>query len=317
MSQAPAPSKICMVCKQDCSHRPRSKDKQGRYTCDECTERRGAPVRSPAGAASSPPADDDIIPFLEEESAPARPAAGGPCPNCARPMMAESIICMGCGFNRTTGRNVTTAMEELEGGAPSKPRKPKASEPIEPLKCKKCGYELRGLNSLTCPECGTVNQLRTAKRERELAESKRQARKAWISPVIMTIVGLSVSSGIVAMASGGPEVVGHLISFAMTLVIAGVVYFVCSLLWIGFDEPLPMTALRLMGAVALGNIGFTLIGLLPYKPMLIWVIPTIIYCLILAHVMEVDYEDAVIVAVVTGVLKLFAALYLMHLLGII
>ena len=155
------------------------------------------------------------------------------------------------------------------------------------------------------------------RRERELAESKRQARKAWISPVIMTIVGLSISTGIVALAGGGPEVLAHLMNFGLTLVIAGVVYFVCSLLWIGFDEPLPMTALRLMGAVALGDIAFTLVGLSPFRPIYIWIIPTIIYCVILAQVMEVDYEDAVIVAVVTGVLKVFAVLYLMHLMGML
>jgi hypothetical protein len=33
--------------------------------------------------------------------------------------------------------------------------------------------------------------------------------------------------------------------------------------------------------------------------------------------MEVDYEDAVIVAVATGVLKVFAVLYIMHLLGML
>lgn len=315
MSPAPTSGKICIVCGQDCSHKPRSKDKQGRYTCDDCsTRRRAEPPRDHAAPA---PADDDIIPFVEEDSAPSRPAAGSPCPNCARPMMADSIICMGCGFNRSTGRNVTTAMEVAEGGAPAKPRKPRADDAVAPPKCKKCGYELRGLKSLTCPECGTLNHLRTAKRERELAESKRQARKAWIAPVIMTVVGLSISTGIVALAGGGPEVLAHLMSFGLTLVIAGVVYFVCSLLWIGFDEPLPMTALRLMGVVALGDIGFTLVGLSPFRPIYIWIIPTIIYCAILAQVMEVDYEDAVIVAVATGVLKVFAVLYIMHLLGML
>lgn len=315
MTQAPASGKICIVCGQDCSHKPRSKDKQGRYTCDDCAMRRKAePGRNHAAPA---PADDEIIPFLEEEATPAQPAAGSPCPNCARPMMADSIICMGCGFNRSTSRNVTTAVEEAEGGAPARPRKPRPNDVVAPLKCKECGYELRGLKSLTCPECGTLNRLRTVRRERELAESKRQARKAWSSPIIMAVVGVSISTGVVALAGGGPAVLEHLISFGLTLVIAGVVYFVCSLLWIGFDEPLPMTALRLTGAVALGDIGFTLVSLSPFRPFYIWIIPTIIYCVILAQVMEVDYEDAVIVAVVTGVLKVVAVLYIMHLMGML
>jgi hypothetical protein len=316
MSPAPTSGKICIVCGQDCSHKPRSKDRQGRYTCDDCSTRRKADSAR-NHAAPAPAAADEIIPFLEEDSAPSRSAAGSPCPHCARPMMADAIICMGCGFNRSTGRNVTTAMEEAEGGAPTRPRKPRPNDVVAPLKCKKCGYDLSGLKSLTCPECGTLNHLRTVKRERELAESKRQARKAWIAPVIMFVVGLSISTGIVALAGGGPAVLAHLVSFGLTLVIAGVVYFVCSLLWIGFDEPLPMTALRLMGVVALGDIGFTLVDLSPFRPFYIWIIPTIIYCAILAQVMEVDYEDAVIVAVATGVLKVFAVLYIMHLLGML
>lgn len=324
MSQASTPAKICVLCMQDCSNKPRSKDKQGRYTCEECAAKRktaGGPVAVGAAAvgASKPPAavpaDDEVIPFLEEESVASKPVAVA-CPNCARPLSGDAVICMGCGFNRQTGRNVTTAMEEAEGGAPAK-RKARKPDVLTPLKCKQCGYDMQGLKSLTCPECGTENRLRSAKRERELAESKRIARKAWISPVIMTAVGLGITCSIVAAAEGGPAVVGHLMNFGISLVIGFIVYFVCSLMWIGFDEPIPMTALRLMGAIALGNIGFTLVGLSPIRPMLLWAAPTIVYFLILSHVMEIDYEDAVIVAIITSVIKVFAIAYIMYSLGML
>ncbi|MDZ4756204.1 MAG: hypothetical protein SGJ11_17140 [Phycisphaerae bacterium] len=90
-----------------------------------------------------------------------------------------------------------------------------------------------------------------------------------------------------------------------------VVYLLCSFAWIGFDEPLPMTALRLAGVYALANIGYMLLYIfgtmtMGFLTIGIWAVPTMIYIGLLAQIMEVDFEDALIVAIITTVVKIFA-----------
>ncbi len=309
MSGAAASAKVCIICKQDCSRKPRSKDKQGRYTCDECAaSAKAARVTAPAEPSAVAADDDGAIPFLEEESATSRPAMVG-CPNCARPLASDAVICMGCGFNRATGRNVTTAMGE--GAAPGEPsagrgRGGRAGKAAG-RKCKSCGYDLRGLSTAKCPECGTVN-VKPTRQERDREDAARVRRNAWLHPIIMIVVGLTVISIMVGAAHGSAAVAGQLVAFGISVVLGLLVYLFCSVLWIGFDEPIPLTALRLTGVYALADIGYTAIGLLPIQVGIFmgfgfWTAATVIYVLLLSHIMELDLVDAIIVAIVTTVAK--------------
>lgn len=324
MPEGAAPAKICISCGQDCSRKPRSKDKQGRYTCDECSTRPKAAgaLPTPNGhATDSPmpivaaPADDGTIPFLDEESVASKPTVIA-CPNCARPLASDAMICMGCGFNRATGRNVTTAMgdDDAAGSGGKGTGKKKAKGKGPPRKCSSCGHDLSGLKSLTCPECGKVNP-RPNRRDYDREEARRVVRNAWVQPIIMTAVGLTVSTLIVVAARGEADALAHLILFGASLIIGLAVYIVCSFLWIGFDEPLPMTALRLMGVYALADIGYTLVGLVPMSGFGVmglgmWIAPTVVYFLLLAQIMELDIEDAVIVAVATSILKIYTFMFI-------
>ncbi len=111
--------KVCMLCKADCSNRPRQKDGAGRYACKDCLDRRaaGAPEAQPlaggqrkkeAGAvAVAEPPENDVLNTMLIEIAEAK-AKG--CGQCGAPMKAEAIICTKCGFNRKLGTRLHTAV---------------------------------------------------------------------------------------------------------------------------------------------------------------------------------------------------------------
>jgi hypothetical protein len=58
-----AGGKICVICHEDCSTRARTKDRAGRYYCQECYDRAkkkiAARKQAPAAQPPSPPPDGD------------------------------------------------------------------------------------------------------------------------------------------------------------------------------------------------------------------------------------------------------------------
>ena len=99
MSPAPL-QKICGLCGEDCSGRPRIKDPQGRYYCKTCYEE--ALERRKAAAPASPPP----VPVRETSDSPdelsgvvgAPPVSQGPCPGCGGPLAADAVLCTNCGY---------------------------------------------------------------------------------------------------------------------------------------------------------------------------------------------------------------------------
>lgn len=118
MSEA---KKVCVVCGEDCSARPRVKDPEGRYMCKACLPaRQGAVagakggVGAAAGVAAAPVAvaaaarGDDVLGQLVEEVVSAR---GEPCPACSAPMNRDQVICVKCGFSIARGRQLRTHVQ--------------------------------------------------------------------------------------------------------------------------------------------------------------------------------------------------------------
>lgn len=113
-----AGEKICIICGVDCAERPRMKDSQGRYACQDCIK---AGRKAPAAETKSP-----------KGSTPARPAAGrasagfdmdsylegvhtadaNPCPKCGNGRPAGAIVCMQCGYDSEAGRAITTRVSK-------------------------------------------------------------------------------------------------------------------------------------------------------------------------------------------------------------
>ncbi len=87
------PGKICVICGEDCSGRPRIKDPRGRYYCRSCHEL--AAQRGQTRAAASQPAE---------------PAPGTViCPSCESALPPGAKVCVACGINVDTGRSIVTS----------------------------------------------------------------------------------------------------------------------------------------------------------------------------------------------------------------
>jgi len=111
-------AKPCTVCGIDCAGRPRAKDAQGRYTCKDCIEKakqtktalKTTPpppaTTSKGGSAPSPSEGDNS--FLLDLGSKASLATTGtqPCPECGRALTANTVLCIGCGYNLQTGKRV-------------------------------------------------------------------------------------------------------------------------------------------------------------------------------------------------------------------
>lgn len=128
MSTAPL-QKICGLCGEDCSGRPRIKDPQGRYYCKTCYEevlerRKGGPSpvvpqapREPEGQLSGA-----LLAELADEVVPP-PMQGVPCPGCGNLMTPGAVICTACGYDTRSGHRVDVTQVT----------KPEAEKPVQPL----------------------------------------------------------------------------------------------------------------------------------------------------------------------------------------
>lgn len=104
-------SKVCTICGEDCSQRPRIRDAQGRYTCKACAEARAASASKLAPqTAPSPAAEGVNAAFADFDFA--------PCPGCGAPLKSAVNVCVSCGYNKATGKQIKTVVS----AAPSAPK---------------------------------------------------------------------------------------------------------------------------------------------------------------------------------------------------
>ncbi len=100
----PAASKICAICKQDCSNRPRIKDSKGRYFCKACHEAalHESSLLAPASSTISPAMDSADIGFLDSVAGTASVQSTS-CQACGAVVSSTSVLCTTCG-HRLDGR---------------------------------------------------------------------------------------------------------------------------------------------------------------------------------------------------------------------
>lgn len=99
--------KICAICHEDCSSRARTKDRAGRYYCQECFDAamKKKAARKKAVAAPPPPPADDGLGLLEDfaaaaSSAPALELADGDAAVTAPVAAAQPMHAHGVGMAR-------------------------------------------------------------------------------------------------------------------------------------------------------------------------------------------------------------------------
>lgn len=122
-------SKVCVVCGEDVSSKPRTKDVKGRYYCQACYQRaiaakqakresmpmpKAPPRASASHRAPAPPFDSRDEPqpnvlegLLDLEPASGAAAHGKRCPGCGSAMASDAVICTFCGYNMQTGHRLT------------------------------------------------------------------------------------------------------------------------------------------------------------------------------------------------------------------
>ncbi|MBN1344803.1 MAG: hypothetical protein JXQ73_19070 [Phycisphaerae bacterium] len=150
MSGEPSrPGKVCRICGQDCSGRPRTKDRKGNYYCKACYDRavkeRSAAKLAAATArphqvrqaeASAEPASEPAVteeqfheestsesPLLTELSAFEQSGEPvdveqGRCTHCGSPMPGGAILCTRCGYNVQTGKQAEVGVGPLDADKP-------------------------------------------------------------------------------------------------------------------------------------------------------------------------------------------------------
>lgn len=100
------PTKVCVVCKQDCARRPRTKTTDGRYVCKPCADKIAAKKRVEQDPVPVPLADVDPVMSSLVEQMPS--PADNTCPSCTRRMTKHAMVCVHCGYQRESGRTLRT-----------------------------------------------------------------------------------------------------------------------------------------------------------------------------------------------------------------
>ncbi|MCC6677224.1 MAG: zinc ribbon domain-containing protein [Phycisphaerales bacterium] len=299
-----ATAKICIICRQDCSNRPRVKDAKGRYLCKSCEQARAKRETAPAGAAASPgpDSDPDSNPFdlMPDSLLSDGPA---PCPACNQPIPAGSVLCLHCGFDVRKGARLLTGTGVDDPDDPSSiPVKGKPAA----AKCPDCGYDLTGLKSPRCPECGKL-VVKKGYREKLAEDSKRAARDVWTKPLGMIAAGV-VGIGIWELLADhtGRGLAESLLGIAIQVPIGLLVYFICCLLWIGFDMPWRYITLRLAAVYAITGLVSLPVNYIPIGVVRLGIM-VIVYIGLLMDMLDLELQDAAIVAVLTVLANVFIA----------
>lgn len=296
--------KVCVRCGRDCSDVPRTKNPQGRYMCRECYDAEALRLRGREGGAGGGVGaaalkagvveveGQGAIPLedvLNEGAGLGAHAGVGTardprmCASCGMILKESAVICTACGLNSATGLF-------LNG-------KPAGAA----VRCVKCGYEMRGLKTPRCPECGTINS--HALRRKHMLETDHGFRESYLRPAIYGAVGLAVILLVAALGGGWAGVGGHLVVVMGRVVAGAIAFVVCGLIWLGFEAPLPVIAARVAGVAVLASAAADVGGLVPFLGLGV-VVPVLIYPALLLDLFDMENSDAAIVTLVTGLVYL-------------
>jgi hypothetical protein len=308
MSDSNQGVKVCVRCKADCTGRPRVKDVKGRYTCKDCFDQlaaaRGELVSAKTGGApsvgasvASDPTESTDNPLFSSGSdaysiADAAPIPQISCGKCGQGRPPSMIVCPGCGHNPFD--------EKPQAEPKAKKKKPKG--PMQGLSCASCGYDMKGLKSLKCPECGHQNRIST-KRDFYEDVSRDVVRAAYMKPAVIGLVctGIIIAS---SLSMGGlPMLAVMSILLFLGYAVFWVVTQICSYLWIGLDADLKLFTVQLFAAHASANaLWIGLAAVTGGLNLLGGLTGGVVMVLLLMGMVEMEKFDAVVVVLINRIL---------------
>lgn len=300
--------KICQICAEDCSARPRVKDSKGRYYCKACAEAasgRRSPIIPPADDTPPHDAGADVARQIAQEYADdeiaVEPVDDTPrdqtCPICMRPLAPDTGRCHACGYDPAKGIESSRRVSRSTG----------ANRPKIP--CPRCGYDMTGLRTLRCPECG-------ATRNPDLVDltsgPKRPVLDALKAPLICFAAGM-VGLTVAGFFLGEPLLpLGVLLTYVVTVPIGLLIFYLCCLVWIGFDAPFYINAAAILGTYAITDFVGAIVSPLGCFG---WIVQMFVYVGVLSQLLELELNDAFLVAFITGFVKFLLALALISAMG--
>lgn len=126
-------------------------------------------------------------------------------------------------------------------------------------------------------------------------------RTAYLKAIVMLIMGLGIVCITKLVQDGSEEAGGYLLRYAMTLGVAIGVYILSCFGLVEFSGTIVLTLLAIAGGVAMADLSQFLLGqtFLVYALGLPWVIAMAIYGGIISDLLDLDFSDAAILAIVT------------------
>ncbi len=275
------PAKVCIYCRTDCSDRPRVRDRQGRYACRACAESAAKTFERQGPLAE----DIDVDILLAPEPELKKERVRVECAVCLREILPGESKCVSCNYDPAVGLTEETLVARRPLGK-------------EGLVCVNCGYSLRGLRAMRCPECRQPVVHRAEKGLKAGAFRDEATRQAYVVPLMMLGVGgglYVIWSAIAHGPAGGPLAAINLTAQVVTGLLA---FFLCSVLIFGFDAPWHLTALRLAGIYSVVNVAGLAIDELLGGACFLHILLILVYIQLLMSLLELDLQDAIILGFV-------------------
>jgi len=230
-------------------------------------------------------------------AAPIESHASKKCGVCGSPMGKDSHVCGLCGFDDRKGIQTSTLVRTV------------TEDGRRIVQCSECGYDLSGLPTAKCPECGTNNIKKFNLLEGVSQETERDAFR---KPIIAVGVGFGGSLLIAALAWQMPGVLAMVQLIVLLLPLALIVVSACLIAWVGVDSTWGLTLLQITGAVGLTALAVTALStagaFFPFYggPLLIPPLIVGFFCLVgaLALLLEMEAGDAALCAGAVTVLAI-------------
>lgn len=315
-----AVSKPCVACGADLAGKPRVKDAMGRYACPHYAERRtpcalagessepGQPSPGPSAPGVAEPDGNkafdlfDIEPLPEPAAPPPRtPSRPLACPLCITPLLPDAAACTGCGFNPEKGLSTSRK-------APRKTVKGRRY-----VACTNCSYDMGQCRTMVCPECGHVLAPLGHQDWRKQA-SRDTVRWAYLQPAIMLAVGGAIALIYYGVTFGPGVALLYPVLLAAQAICGTIAFFILCMLWIGFDAPMHLTALRLLGIYAVMDaidVATSFIAL----PCVGGIIGILAFYGMMMHLLELEWQQVLALSALTFLAGFGAALAVVAALG--